>query len=62
MTSRERRAAQDPAESDTDSSVDEQDLEAFHGRMNDKDDQETGGGWVKKLKKILILVFKFNFF
>ena len=38
---KKRRA--DDTGSDSDSSADEQDLEAFHRRMNE-DDQETGGG------------------
>ena len=40
---KKRRGDDARSDSDSDSSADEQDLEAFHRRMNDEDDQETGG-------------------
>ena len=41
-----RRRAEDVTESESDSSADEQDLEAFHRRMNEDADQEAGRRWV----------------
>ena len=46
-----KRRAEDVAESESDSSADEQDLEAFHRRMNEDVDQEAGGRWVWKYYK-----------
>ena len=41
-----RRRVEDVTESESDSSADEQDLEAFHRRMNEDADQEAGRRWV----------------
>ena len=50
-----KRRAEDVAESESDSSADEQDLAAFHRRMNEDDaDQEAGGRWVQKYKNTLL--------
>ena len=49
-----KRRAEDVAESESDSSADEQDLAAFHRRMNEDADQEAGGRWVQKYKNALL--------
>ena len=49
-----KRRAEDVAESESDSSADEQDLEAFHRRMNEDADQEAGGRWAQKYKNTLL--------